>query len=153
MSSIKKYILPATAASFVIPIATIVWSIFFADFRNPDGTPDNGPIRGAPFLVILMGFVFIFQLFAYGSLGSQLYKSLKPSLVPGVVHATYLSLPMPFFVLFAACPESQRDLAANFYALFMAAACFAYLWVCFMCGAVIQYWLIVRHNQAFNRTI
>ena len=153
MPQIKKYVLPATVASFLIPIATIVWSLFFADFRNPDGTPDNGPIRGAPFVLVLMGFVFIFQLFAYSSVGSQLYKSPKPSLVPGLVHATYLSLPIPFFVLFAACPESQRDVSANFDALLMAALCFGYLWVCFMCGAVIQYWLVARHNQAFNRTI
>lgn len=150
MNKNPKYIVLAALTSFVLPIATVVWFITTYSFRNPDGSIDNGPIRGMPFVAIFFVFVFVFQLFAYSALGRWFYKSPKPRLVHCVVYATSLSLPLPIFVLYTAYLGMQPWADAVLPVL----AAFTYPWVCFMSGAVLQFWLINRrHNQAFKRTI
>ena len=94
-------------------------------------------------MVLILLLVFVFQVCAYESLGARLYRSQRMSIVQGAAYATALSLPVPAVAAYGIGLWSLNWVEA----LYVAGGLFAYLWVCFMCGATMQLWLISRYDR------
>jgi len=152
MENKPKYIVASAMSSFIVPIATVVWFIFTYSFTNPDGTPDNAPIRSIPAVFIFSILVFVFQLAAYTALGNSIHKQKSPNIKPGAVYATVLSSPMAVLVYFMATMPGQSEPSSVLLAIAIALQFFVFLWASFITGALVQLWFVKKHNKSINWT-
>ncbi|WP_440904804.1 hypothetical protein ACMZOO_00840 [Catenovulum sp. SX2] len=143
-----KLIVRATCASFLIPLAILFYFFLTYDFVNPDGTPDNAPIRSIPALMVLAVSVFIFQLAAYFSLGKAIYRTRCFTYKHGVIFSSWLSLPIPLISVCIWLGVATFDWLV-FYDVFIAAICgYLFLWLSFFTGAAVQVRGITKQLRA-----
>jgi hypothetical protein len=126
----------------------VVWFFFTYSFTNPDGTPDNAPVRSIPALFVFNVLVFLFQLAAYTALGNSIYKQKTPNIKPGSVYATVLSSPIAVFVYFMATMPGQSEPPSGLLAVTITLQFFAFLWASFITGAFVQLLLVKKHNKS-----
>ena len=150
MTQKPKYVVISTLASFLVPLLTVVWFVATYSFTNPDGTPDNAPIRSLPAVVVFSVIVFLFQLGAYTALGNALYKQSVPTIKPGLTYASGLAVPIPVLIYFLATMPGQPYPASILTAISIMASSYAFLWLSFITGAFTQLYFVKRHNKARN---
>ncbi|RUO47877.1 hypothetical protein [Pseudidiomarina donghaiensis] len=150
MENKPKYIVASAMSSFIVPFAMVVWFVFTYSFTNPDGTPDNAPIRSIPAVFLFSILVFLFQLAAYTALGNSIHKQQSPNIKPGAVYATVLSTPMAILVYLIATMPGQSEPPSTLLAITITLQLFAFLWASFITGAFVQLWLVNKHNKSIN---
>jgi len=88
--------LVASLATLLIPVGTALWTVFSPPALNPDGSPDNAPLRGAGFF-LLASPVFLLALATYFALVPVILRrirrlSFSVLLVFNVLPSTMLAL-------------------------------------------------------------
>lgn len=152
MNKKPKYIVASAMGSFIAPLAMVAWFFFTYSFENPDGTPDNAPIRSIPAVFMLSILVFLFQLAAYSALGNSIHEQKSPSIKLGAVYATALSTPIAVVFYFLAKVLVQSERQSTLLAITSALQFFAFLWVSFITGAFVQLWLVKKYNRSTKYT-
>jgi hypothetical protein len=143
MRSRPGYIFPSALVSLIPLAVPMIWFYSTYEFFNPDGSPDNAPVRAIPVVILCFVVGFLFQLFAYSSLAKKVHSSQK-IIAHGVAYASALSLPWSVVALYA----GYLGLNPIATALKIFVVTYVYLWFSFMLGAVTQLWLITRHDKA-----
>ena len=126
----------AVVASALIPFATFAWFWATYDFVNPDGSPDNAPIRSLPALAVVALVLCFTALLAFRVLGAMHFRRPGPSLSVAAVFTCALAflLSAAFYCLaVAALPEDPMPGAAM-----ITLGLFVFSWVSLGLGAATQ---------------
>jgi hypothetical protein len=86
--------LASAAAFFIVPAIGFIIGWLEMPYLNPDGTPDNAPIRGAGIFVLVSPVLFIlFTAFTFlGAVLLQRIKQLRPLALASIVAVTSFGL-------------------------------------------------------------
>lgn len=97
----STYAWSAVAVSASLPIATFAWFWATYDFVNPDGSPDNAPIRSLPGVAIVAFVLWFTALLAFRILGMLQLRRTKPSLSVATIFTSALAflLSVAFYYL------------------------------------------------------
>jgi len=132
----STYAWSAVAVSASMPLATFAWCWATYDFVNPDGSPDNAPIRSLPGLAIV-GFVLWFTaLSAFRILGRLQLRRSAPSLSIAAIFTSALAFLLSaafYYLAVFAVPDDPMPAAAM-----AALGVFAFSWVSLGLGATTQ---------------
>jgi uncharacterized membrane protein len=98
----------SAAAFFIVPAIGFIIGWLEMPYLNPDGTPDNAPIRGAGIFVLISPVIFVlFTAFAFlGTLLLQHFKQLRPMALASIVTVASFGLG---FVMVLDRPFGWRD--------------------------------------------
>ena len=144
MNNKPRYIVISAMSFFVVPIASVVWFVFSYSFT----IPDDAPIPSISVVFVFSVFVFIFQLSVYGTLGKSIHKQSSPNIKPGIIYASLLAMPLP--IIFFIGSLGMLEPPSTSMAIGIALLFYIYLWVCFISGALVQLWLVKKHNKSIN---
>src|SRR2546430_7074028 len=86
--------LASAIAFFVLPAVGLLVGWMQMPFLNPDGTPDNAPVRGAAVFVLFSPalFVLLVAITFCGALLLQHFRQLKPRALVNIVAITGFGL-------------------------------------------------------------
>ena len=132
----STYAWSAVAASASLPLATFAWFWATYDFVNPDGSPDNAPIRSLPGVAIAAFVLWFTAMLAFRILGKLQLRRTKPSLSVATTFTAALAFLLSavfYYLAVFAIPDDPMPGAAM-----ATLGVFGFSWVSLGLGATAQ---------------